>query len=133
MAEKVGKGLAKGWRRVGEGLAQGWRRVGHHGKWPQTLNTPIMKLLLAIVPCRLHPSRALPFAIDCFHCGDHFPHNKGAHQGAHATAPFLEGFLEGSLKEVLLRRALRRCLVRVSTETEVLRRDLRRGGAIEGA
>ena len=28
MAEKVGKGLAKGWRRVGEGLAQGWRRVG---------------------------------------------------------------------------------------------------------
>ena len=28
MAEKVGKGLAKGWRRVGEGLAQGWQRVG---------------------------------------------------------------------------------------------------------
>ena len=28
LAEKVGKGLAKGWRRVGEGLAQGWRRVG---------------------------------------------------------------------------------------------------------
>ena len=28
LAEKVGNGLAKGWRRVGEGLAQGWRRVG---------------------------------------------------------------------------------------------------------
>ena len=28
MAEKVGKGLAKGWRGVGEGLAKGWRRVG---------------------------------------------------------------------------------------------------------
>ena len=27
LAEKVGKGLAKGWRRVGEGLAEGWRRV----------------------------------------------------------------------------------------------------------
>ena len=41
----------------------------------------------------------------------------------------LEGFLEGSLKEVLLRRVLRRRLVRVSIETEVLRR----GGVIEGA
>ena len=28
MAEKVGKSLAKGWRRVGERLAKGWRRVG---------------------------------------------------------------------------------------------------------
>ena len=28
LAEKVGKGLAKGWRGVGEGLARGWRRVG---------------------------------------------------------------------------------------------------------
>ena len=28
LAEKVGKRLAKGWRRVGEGLAKGWRRVG---------------------------------------------------------------------------------------------------------
>ena len=28
LAEKVGKGLAKGWRRVGKGLAKGWRRVG---------------------------------------------------------------------------------------------------------
>ena len=28
LAEKVGKGLAKGWRRVGEGLAKGWRRGG---------------------------------------------------------------------------------------------------------
>ena len=28
LAEKVGKGLAKGWRRVGERLAKGWRRVG---------------------------------------------------------------------------------------------------------
>ena len=28
LAEKVGKGLAKGWRRVGKGLARGWRRVG---------------------------------------------------------------------------------------------------------
>ena len=28
MAEKVGKGLAKGWRGVGEGLAKGWRRAG---------------------------------------------------------------------------------------------------------
>ena len=27
LAEKVGKGLVKGWQRVGEGLAQGWRRV----------------------------------------------------------------------------------------------------------
>ena len=25
LEEKVGKGLAKGWRRVGEGLAKGWR------------------------------------------------------------------------------------------------------------
>ena len=25
---KVGKGLAKGWRRVGERLAKGWRSVG---------------------------------------------------------------------------------------------------------
>ena len=45
----------------------------------------------------------------------------------------LDGFLEGSLKEVLLRRVLRRRLVRVSIETEVLRRVLRRGGVIEGA
>ena len=37
----------------------------------------------------------------------------------------LEGFLvEGSLKEVLLRRVLRRRLVRVSVETQVLRRRL---------
>ena len=58
----------------------------------------------------------------------------GAHQGGHATARFLEGFLEGSFKEVLLGRVLRRCLcVRVSIETQVLRRLLRRGGAIEGA
>ena len=28
LAEKVGKGLAKGWRRVGKELAKGWRRVG---------------------------------------------------------------------------------------------------------
>ena len=28
LAEKVGKGLAKGWQRVGEGLAKGWQRVG---------------------------------------------------------------------------------------------------------
>ena len=28
LAEKVGKGLAKGWRKVGEGLAKGWHRVG---------------------------------------------------------------------------------------------------------
>ena len=28
MAEKVGQGLAKGWRRVGKGLARGWPRVG---------------------------------------------------------------------------------------------------------
>ena len=28
LAEKVGKGLAKGWRRVGKGLAKGWQRVG---------------------------------------------------------------------------------------------------------
>ena len=28
LAERVGKGLAKGWRRVGKGLAQGWGRVG---------------------------------------------------------------------------------------------------------
>ena len=27
LAENVGEGLAKGWRRVGEGLARGWRRV----------------------------------------------------------------------------------------------------------
>ena len=49
-------------------------------------------------------------------------------------ARFLEGFLEGSLKEVFLRRVLRRRLVRVSMETEVLRRVLRTGGGvIEGA
>ena len=41
----------------------------------------------------------------------------------------LEGFLEGSLKEVLLRRGL----VRVSIETEVVRRVLRRGGVIEAS
>ena len=62
---------------------------------------------------------------------------KGAHQGGHATARFLEGFLKGSLKEVLLRRVLRRVLrrrfVRVSKETEVLRRFLEGGGVIEGA
>ena len=29
LAEKVGKGLAKGWRRVGEGLAKGWRISSH--------------------------------------------------------------------------------------------------------
>ena len=34
---------------------------------------------------------------------------------------------------MLLRRVLRRRSVRVSTETEVLRRVLRRGGVIEGA
>ena len=34
LAEKVGKGLAKGWRRLGEGLARGWRRVG---EFPCTL------------------------------------------------------------------------------------------------
>ena len=28
LAEKTGKGLAKGWRRVGAGLAKGWHRVG---------------------------------------------------------------------------------------------------------
>ena len=28
LAEEVGKGLAKGWRRAGEGLAKGWQRVG---------------------------------------------------------------------------------------------------------
>ena len=28
LAEKVGEGLAEGWRRVGKGLAKGWRRVG---------------------------------------------------------------------------------------------------------
>ena len=56
--------------------------------------------------------------------------NLGAHQGGHATARFLEGFLEGFLKEVLLRRVLRMCLVRVSIETEVLRRVRRRGGAV---
>ena len=27
LAEKVGKGLTKGWRRVGGGLAKGWQRV----------------------------------------------------------------------------------------------------------
>ena len=27
LAEQVGKGLAKGWRRVGTGLAKGWQRV----------------------------------------------------------------------------------------------------------
>ena len=26
LAEKVGKGLAKGWRGAGKGLAKGWRR-----------------------------------------------------------------------------------------------------------
>ena len=50
-----------------------------------------------------------------------------------ATARFLEGFLEGSSKEVLLRRVLRRRPVRVSIETEVLRRVLKRRGVIEGA
>ena len=55
----------------------------------------------------------------------------GAHaKGGHATARVLEGFVEGSLKEVLLRRVLRRHLVRISTETEVLRRVLRRGGVL---
>ena len=34
---------------------------------------------------------------------------------------------------MLLRRVLRRRLVRVSIETEVLRKVLRRGGVIEGA
>ena len=28
LAEEVGEGLAKGWRRVGKGLAKGWQRVG---------------------------------------------------------------------------------------------------------
>ena len=27
LAEKVGKALAKGWRRAGEGVAKGWQRV----------------------------------------------------------------------------------------------------------
>ena len=51
----------------------------------------------------------------------------------HATARFLEGLLEGSLKEALLRRVLRRHLVKVSVETEVLRRVLRGGGLSEKA
>ena len=43
----------------------------------------------------------------------------------------LEGFLEGFLPVGdLLRRVLRRRLVRVSMETEVLRRVLRRGGVL---
>ena len=41
--------------------------------------------------------------------------------------------IEGFLEEVLLRRVLRRRLVRVSIETEVFRRILRRGCVIEGA
>ena len=54
-------------------------------------------------------------------------------KGGHARIRFLEGFLEGSLKEVLLTRVLRRRLVRVSPETEVPRRSLRRERFIEGA
>ena len=30
LAEKVGKGLVKGWLKVGEGLAKGWQRVSLH-------------------------------------------------------------------------------------------------------
>ena len=43
------------------------------------------------------------------------------------------GTPRGSCNRTLLRRVLRRRLVRVSIETEVLRRVLRRGGVIEGA
>ena len=68
----------------------------------------------------------------------HYSHIIGrTAKGGHATASFLEGFFEGSLKEVLLRRVLRGLLVRVSIETEVLRRVFRRGGCcrrrLEGA
>ena len=41
LAEKVGNGLAKGWRRVDTGLAECWRRVGRG--WRVSLHPPILQ------------------------------------------------------------------------------------------
>ena len=45
LAEKLGKGLAKGWRKVGKGLANGWQRVCGFPATAPKLHCPNNKVL----------------------------------------------------------------------------------------